>query len=125
MPKPKLFEPMNPYDLGILKEGDAPVPIIKVFFTLAAKTPRLHVIRHPLLPDGAVVYDIWSAGLSSDFLNPIVPQTDIWDNLLQASYGWNNVYNTATAVAKELRRSMNPGAADDSGHWSRWTDRGT
>ncbi|KAF8240637.1 hypothetical protein L208DRAFT_511167 [Tricholoma matsutake] len=115
---------MNPYDLGILKPGDAPVPVIRIFFALAAKTPSLHVSRHASLPTyNAVVYDIWSAGLSSHFLNPIDPQTDIWDGLLQASYGWKDIYKAATDVERELRRSMNPGAADDGRHWTRWAVR--
>ncbi|KAF8323573.1 hypothetical protein F5887DRAFT_1208074 [Amanita rubescens] len=122
IPKPKCFESMNPYDVGILKEGDAPVPVIRIIFALAAQTPSLHVTRHDPSPAyNAVVYDIWSAGLSSDFLGPIDPQTtDIWDGLLQASYGWKDIYKVATNVEKELRRSMNPGAANDGGHWSRW-----
>ena len=121
IPKPNLFESMNPYDLGILQATDDPVPVIRIFFALAAKTPSLHVNRHaPSSAYGAVVYDIWSAGLSADFLNPIDPHTDIWDSLLQASYSWKEIYKAATDVEKELRRSMNPGAADDSGHWSRW-----
>ncbi len=52
---------MNPYDLGILEARDAPVPVIRIFFALAAKTktPSLHVNRHPPSPTyGAVVYDI-------------------------------------------------------------------
>ena len=125
VPKPKLFASMDPYDIGILKAGDAPVPLIRIFFALAAKTPSLHVYRHDPSPTyNAVVYDIWSAGLSSNFLNPIDPRTDIWDGLLQASYGWKNIYRAPMDVQKELRRSMNPGTADDGGHWSRWADCG-
>ncbi|KAF8345733.1 hypothetical protein F5887DRAFT_154644 [Amanita rubescens] len=121
IPKPKLFESMDPYDVGILKEGDAPVPVIRIFFALAAKTPSLHVTRHAPSPTyGAVIYDIWCAGLSSDFLKPIGARADVWDGLLQASYGWKEIYKTATNVTKNLRRSQNPGAADDDGHWSRW-----
>ncbi|KAF8332488.1 hypothetical protein F5887DRAFT_1063857 [Amanita rubescens] len=106
IPEPKLFESMNPYDVGILKEGDAPVPVIRIIFALAAQTPSLHVIRHDPSPAyNAVVYDIWSAGLSSDFLKPIDPQTtDIWNDLLQASYSWKDIYKAA--ADEELRRSM-------------------
>ncbi|KIL67286.1 hypothetical protein M378DRAFT_9526 [Amanita muscaria Koide BX008] len=121
IPKWKLFESMNPYDLGILKEGDAPVPVIRIFFALAAKTPSLHVNRHDPSPNyDAVIYDIWSAGLSSEFLSPIDSRTTIWDALLQASYGWKEIYKAPTKVEKEIRSSMNPGAADDDGHWSHW-----
>ncbi|KAM6495407.1 hypothetical protein JOM56_008113 [Amanita muscaria] len=121
IPKWKLFESMNPYDLGILKEGDTPVPVIRIFFALAAETPSLHVNRHDPSPNyDAVIYDIWSAGLSSEFLSPIDSRTTIWDALLQASYGWKEIYKAPTKVEKELRSSMNPGAADDDGHWSHW-----
>ncbi|KAF8346496.1 hypothetical protein F5887DRAFT_882800, partial [Amanita rubescens] len=123
-PQSKLFESMDPYDLEILKEGDAAVPIVKMFFALAANNPGLHVKRHPASEAyNAVVYEIWCAGLSPEFLNPIcAQQTDIWNGLLQASYGWKNIYK---AVEKDLRRSMKPGAADDDGHWSHWAVRGT
>jgi hypothetical protein len=123
IPKAKRFESMNPYDLEILKAEDAPVPVIRIIFALAAETPGLHVNRHDPSPTyGAVVYDIWSAGLSSDFLNPINPETNIWDDILQASYGWKEIiYKAGTELQKELRRSMNPGAGDDRGHWSHWT----
>ena len=120
-PKPKLFNSMNPHDLKILDPEDEPIPIIRIIFALAAKTPSLRVTRHPPTSTyNAVIYDIWSAGLSSKFLNPIPPHSDIWKALLQASYGWKAIYKAETDVAKELRRSMNPGAADDSGHWSHW-----
>jgi len=124
-PEPKLFASMNPYDLKILAPEDKPIPIIRIFFALAAKTPSLHVTRHPPTSTyNAIIYDIWSAGLSSKFLSPITPNNDIWKALLQASYGWKAIYKAETDVAKDLRRSMNPGAADDSGHWSRWAVKG-
>lgn len=100
---PNLFESMNPYNLEILKLGDATIPIIRIFFALAAKTSSLHVTKHaPSSTYNASVYDIWSAGLSSDFLNPIDPQTDIWDSLLQVSYGWKDHYKAPTGVEKDL-----------------------
>lgn len=125
-PKPKLFDTMDLYDRGILQAGDAAVPVIRIFFALAARTPCLHVTRHdPSSTYDAVIYDIWCAGLSPEVLNPIKGHTtDIWHGLLQASYGWENTYKAGSDVEKNLRRSMNPGAADDGGHWSRWAIRG-
>jgi len=98
---------------------DKPIPI-KVRTIFALETPSLHVTRHPPSSTyGVVIYDTWSAGLSSKFLEPITPNADgIWKALLRATYGWKAIYRAETDVAKELRRSMNPGAADDSGHWS-------
>jgi hypothetical protein len=103
IPKPKLFEPMDPYDVGILKEGDTPVPVVRIFFALAAKTPSLHVTRHAPSPTyGVVIYDIWCAGLSPDFLKPIGARTDVWDGLLQASYGWKDIYKTKTPSLRSI-----------------------
>ncbi|KAF8324798.1 hypothetical protein F5887DRAFT_1022029 [Amanita rubescens] len=123
IPKPELFESMNPYKLGVLDEGDAPVPLVRIFFALGAKTSSITVTRHATLPGyNAIVYDIWVSGLSPDFLKPIDrSQTVVWNGLLQASYGWKEIYKTETDVDKELRQSMNPSAADDDGHWSRWS----
>ena len=88
-PKPKLFASMNPYDLNILEPEDDAILLIQIIFALAAKIPSLHVTRHPPMTYGAIIYDIWSAGLSSKFLSPITPNNnDIWKALLQASYGW-------------------------------------
>jgi len=64
---------MNLYDLKILADK-----LIRTFFAL--ETPSLHVTRHPPSSTyGAVIYDIWSAGLSFKFLEPaITPNADIW-----------------------------------------------
>ena len=120
-PQPKYFESMDPYSLGILT--DKPVPVIKIIFALAAKTEKILVNRRdPSSEYGAVVYEIWISGLSHLLLAPIKEdQTYIWKGLLQASYGWKDIYNAETMEAKDLRRSMNPGAANDPAHWSKWT----
>jgi hypothetical protein len=111
------FNLMNPYKVGILEATDAPVPVIRVFFALAARIQCLHVTRHDPSPTyNAVVHDIWCAGLSCDILKSIELHTDIWDGLLKASYSWKQIYEAETDIAADLRRSMNPGAADDGGH---------
>ena len=44
----------------------------------------------------------WISCLSPDFLKPIDgPQTVIWDGLLQATYGWKEIYKAETDVDKE------------------------
>ena len=124
-PKPEAFEVMNPYQLGILNAGDAAVPLIRIFFALASKTPRLVVDRHaPTSNYNAIVHDIWCAGVSSQVLNPVNSETDVWDALGQASYGWQDLYKDEFNIERDLRRSINPGAAFDDGHWSPWTVRG-
>jgi hypothetical protein len=116
--KAKLFDAMDPYDLGILDDSDDAVPLIKIVFALAAKTPCLKVVRLPPTSEyDAIVYEIWCAGISPDVLNPIKPQqAGTWDSLLQASYGWKELYKGTSAVTGDLRRSAMPGAAHDSGH---------
>ncbi|KAF8735166.1 hypothetical protein AX14_002621 [Amanita brunnescens Koide BX004] len=117
-PKPELFEPMNPYKLGVLDEGDAPVPLVRIFFAFGAKTSSITVTRHAtLLGYNAIFYDIWISGLSPDFLKPVDRSQTV------ASSKRPTVGKTfyKADVDKELRRSMNPGAADDDSHWSHWS----
>ncbi|KDR72947.1 hypothetical protein GALMADRAFT_228637 [Galerina marginata CBS 339.88] len=122
IPKPDKFESMDPYKLNILKTGDAPVPVIRILFALAAERPSLHVTRHePSIDYGAVKYDIWIAGLSPDHLKPIdLQKADVWEAILQASYGWTDVYKAETLKQEKLRRAMNPGTTADSNHWCLW-----
>ena len=124
-PQPKLFNAMDPRDLEILGTGDLAVPLIKIIFALAARTPSLNVVRHdPTKEYPAVVYEIWCAGISPDILGPIEQQeVGIWDSLLQASYGWKELYKTTSEVTANLRKSATPGAARDAGHYSRWAKR--
>ncbi len=124
-PHQKLFDAMDPYDLGILEAGADAVPLIKIVFALAARTPSLTVVRHsPTTNYPAVIYEIWCADISPDILGPIErQQVGIWDSLLQASYGWKELYKTTSEVTADLRRSATPGAARDAGHYSRWARR--
>jgi hypothetical protein len=123
-PVPMRFAAMDVYKLNILKEGEAAVPLVKIVFALAARTPSLTVVRHPPSTEyNAVVYDIWCSGISPSIFSAMEPsQASLWAALLQASYGWKTIY-TGPTVDKDLRRSMNPGAARDSGHWMRWAER--
>ena len=124
-PQPEVFAAMDPYNLEVLEDGDPAVPLIKIVFALAARIPSLNVVRRAPTKDyPAVVYEIWCAGLSPDILGPIVPQeTGIWDSLLQASYGWKELYKTTSSVTATLRQSATPGAARNAGHYSRWARR--
>jgi hypothetical protein len=124
-PQQTLFDAMDPYNLNILKAGDPAVPLIKIVFALAARAPSLNVVRHsPTKEYPAVIYEVWCAGISPDILGPIEQQqVGIWDSLLQASYGWKELYMTTSEVTADLRRSATPGAARDIGHYSRWARR--
>ena len=121
-PDQALFDAMNPYELGILKKGAPAIPLIKIVFALAEKTASLTVVRHDATTNyAAVVYEIWCAGISPHILTPIVQQeVGIWHALLQASYGWRELYKTMSDVTDDLRRSAFPGVARDAGHYSRW-----
>jgi len=124
-PEQKLFDAMDPYSLRILDANQPAVPLIKIVFALAAKKPRLDVVRYEPTEDyDAIVYEIWCAGLSPDILGPISDQqASLWDALLNASYGWRELYKGLSVTKKELRRSANPGSALDNGHWKQWADR--
>jgi len=124
-PQRRLFDAMNPYYLGILEDGHPAVPLIKIVFALASKTPSLNVVRYDPSEDyNATVYEIWCAGISPDILHPIEHQyIGLWAALLQASYGWQELYKGISSVTKDLRRSAVPGAALDSGHYACWARR--
>jgi hypothetical protein len=69
------------YELKILEPGDAALPLIRMFFALLLGL----VVSTKHAPSSAyntVVYDIWYA------LKLIKSRGEIWDGLLQASYGW-------------------------------------
>jgi hypothetical protein len=122
-----LFECMDPFKICVFDDDSKPdVPIIRIVFALAAKTPSLRVARVEQIINkkgkSYITYDIWCSGLSSDILLPVsANKQDAWHSLLQRSYGWQDVYG-GNKVPKRLRRSMNPGAALDRDHWSQWNE---
>ncbi|KAM6499175.1 hypothetical protein JOM56_004683 [Amanita muscaria] len=123
-PKHSLFKAMNPYKLGILNEEDN-IPIIRIVFALASKKPCLARVA---CEDGVNSLDLWVAGISPTVFSPVGDDdASIWTALLQATYGWEDIYKKnpdgRTDPAEEgLRRSMNPGTAKDGSHWDNWAD---
>jgi len=119
-----LFESMDPYKLGILNEDDKNerlIPMIRILFSLATRTPTVRVRDRVSTDAGFNSYDIWSAGLSNKFLKPVSShEQDTWDTLLQASKGWEDVYRTdpRNLLAEQLRRTTYPNAARDGQHWN-------
>lgn len=123
-PQQELFDAMDVYKLKVLKKHDAAIPLIKIIFALAAEKPSCIVNRVAASPScyNAIVYQVWCAGITSDKLNAVEPSEEpLWLALLQASYGWHTIYE-GELVEQELRRSMNPGAATDNSHWTRWAN---
>lgn len=121
--KPHLFDNMDCFEVGILKPGEQPIPVIRIILALAARTPKLIVTRHPPSADyNAVIYDIWCAGLAPEILCPINGmQAGLWDSLLRASHDWKMIYKT-DLESQLLRRTMNPMTACDTSHWCRFYD---
>ena len=120
-PKPKLFEAMDPYSLGILKQGDK-IPIIRIVFALASKTPCLIPVK---CKEDFESYDFWVGGISPTVFLPVGDSDEsIWTALLQASYGWEDLYkiDSDSNLMRGLRRSMNPGTAENKHHWENWAD---
>jgi hypothetical protein len=103
-PQQKLFDAMDPYDLEILEVDASAIPLIRIVFALAARTPSLNIVHHsPTKGYPAVIYEIWCAGISPDILGPIEQQhLGIWDSLLQASYGWKELYKIPSEVTADL-----------------------
>jgi hypothetical protein len=126
-PDLSLFDKMDPFALGLFGVGGilSTAPIIRIVFAFAAKTPSLQLVRVQTIPAPGqpdyVTYDIWCSGLSPDILAPVSAQkVDVWDALLQASYGWDKLYQMGDKTAQNIRRSMNPGAASQDAHWKQW-----
>ncbi len=71
------------------KEGLGPVPVIRIVFALASKTPMLRYVSEELkTPEGIQykVHNIWCAGLSPDILPQVKEkEKDVWDALLRKS----------------------------------------
>jgi len=89
---------------------------------MAAKRPSLTVVRkEPSEEYPALIYEIWCARLSSEILGPI-EDASIWNALLQASYGWKEIYKAPSKEVKCLRQSAMAFAALDEGHYSCWAE---
>jgi hypothetical protein len=119
-PDSALFNAMDPYKCGIFEQTVVNIPIIRIVFALAAKEPCLKIVTVPEMPSYKT-HDLWVGGLSSSNLRPVI-HPELWQGLLQASYGWDRPYKVSQKSTKILRRSMNPGVAMDESHWQNWID---
>ena len=123
-PVQALFDAMDPFDLGIFEESDQTdvIPIIRIVFALAAKTPSMKVVRAETMSHSCTAYDIWCSGISSEIQRPITNAAEeVWHSLVSASHGWNEIYNVCDQETKALRMSMNPGTAEVPSFWAAWT----
>ncbi|KAI9566872.1 hypothetical protein HD554DRAFT_2174033 [Boletus coccyginus] len=109
-------------------KGLSNIPTLRLFFALAAKRDCLTVVNTPCSPSDT--FDFWIAGLSSGILRPIEAEGDVvWKGLLDASYGWKEIYVEHGRGVKEkenrekltnIRMSMYPGGATPDAHWRSW-----
>jgi hypothetical protein len=71
---------------------------------------------------------LWVGGISPTVFSPVGDHdASIWMALLQAMYGWEDIYKKnpegrAAGVEEALRRSINPGTAQGEHHWENWAD---
>ena len=115
-PDCSLFDQM---DLFRIFDGKEPIPVIRIVFALAARTPSVQVLPYDENRTGScVAYDIWCSGVSSAHLAPIKQNAmDTWTSLVGKPEGWDDIYEGETAG---LRKSMTPGVGDDDAFWENW-----
>ncbi|KAL0948165.1 hypothetical protein HGRIS_014960 [Hohenbuehelia grisea] len=125
-PQPALFQDIDPYKIGVLREGDSAVPLVKIFMTLSSIEAGVNIVRHePTEAYKAIVYDIWIAGLSPDVYAPITNEDQsIWLAALAASRRWESIYSVPRQAPemRHIRQSCHAGAADPRDHWRRWAN---
>jgi len=129
-----LFDTMDPFLLGVLKRGEAPVPVIRMVFALAANHPEVQVISagERIQPSRSVkqqppmaaytAYDFWCCQASSKTFGPIPEQDEnVYDALLKISRNFPTVYEEPERpMAGMTRRNMHPGTDVEVNHWSRF-----
>jgi hypothetical protein len=124
-PDTGLFDAMDPYKLRVYNKGDESTPpIIRIVLAMASR--NVAFVRMTRLkreePVEFTSFDFWCAGLSKEVLGPIKEDEEsIWEALLQASRGWQDVYK-ADAPRGELRRAACVGAGQHPAHWQNFTN---
>ncbi|KAH8113152.1 hypothetical protein DFH11DRAFT_1728064 [Phellopilus nigrolimitatus] len=121
-PKWELFDRMNQYRLKMIGQDDRPLPTIRIFFALASTKPNIEARRKVVECDNGssyIAYDIWCAGLSSDFIKPIAKEKqNVWEALLDASYPWRDLYRINGEIGmQEQLQELTPCAATPPPFW--------
>jgi hypothetical protein len=115
----KLFSRMDPRKFGMV-EGEDSVPVIRIIFSLAASQTSLSYVTPSESESKFTSYDFWCGGLKSEVLVPVeAGRESTWAALLQASRPWQAVYRGDREESR-LKRTSNPGAGSDRGHWENW-----
>jgi hypothetical protein len=121
-PDTALFDAMDPFKQHIFNKGDESTPpIIRIVFAMASR--KADLVRMPKREKkaGFTSFDFWCAGLSEEVIGPITEdEQSIWEALLQASRGWQDIYKADTPRG-ELRRAACAGAGQHPAHWQNFT----
>jgi hypothetical protein len=120
------FNLMDPFDIGLVSDGDIPLPIIRMVFALASEKPG--VFFPPSRGPGEfTAFDVWCAGLSSETFKGIGDDLTSYHALLQRTIQYHDVYDlketkdrgmdTGTRNARaSLRRRMEPLGDEGDAH---------
>ncbi|KAJ2927459.1 hypothetical protein H1R20_g9635, partial [Candolleomyces eurysporus] len=121
-PQVDLFTSMDPYSTGLFDEP-TDVPVIRIVFALAAKEPSIEIVTTGESKSGKkfTTYDIWVAGLGPEIFG-VMTDKGVWEALLQASYGWRDMYKGVDAEEAIISKQMTPGLAEDDPFWDLWVD---
>lgn len=119
-----LFNMMDPVALGIITSGETlSVPIIRIVFALAGRTPALRYVQEQR--EGKfTAYDIWASGLTGRVFSIIGEHIENWQALLDASHGWETIYRSLDKATVEIKKTMTPMAGREDVFWQ-WLEPGT
>lgn len=137
----EIFPDMDPFKCGLLdksdlEDGKFPIPIIRLFFSLGAKTSDTPIELYTPPPNGTsrtnvkavansrstyTTYDFVCSGVSEKVLRPVEesPTPGLWASLTNKSNPWSSFYSVPVP---EVLRSQFPGCASDKGHWNNWVE---
>ena len=99
----RLFALMDPFELGLFKDGSSTVPIIRLVFSMARdETPRMQQYFRPhTTPPRFTSYDFFCEGLSSDVF-PLIKDAEPWKAALRLTPLRNILENYNVTGAKRM-----------------------
>jgi hypothetical protein len=136
-PQLNLFDMMNPCEnhLGFFDRNEShPVPVIRMVFALASKTPCVTVIKPPeriqpprkdvskaaFKADKYTAFDIWCGKASRETFRPI-KDDGVYEKLLRSRV-FPDVYESKKSeTIQNATRNMNPATDVHHAHWERFT----
>jgi len=97
----KLFNYMDPFEVGLFSSSDNPLPVIRMVFALASNVNSITVAPHPARRHGDefTAYDIWCAGMSPATFGCIGTDLPSYLLLLERSFQVNQAYDMVDVQA--------------------------